>query len=106
MLLLHELPRRGRAAPARRGARRGRLDLAAKLRRDGRSVMPEDIARARAAGADDKAIHDTVLVAAAFCMYNRYVDGLATWCPHDAGMYDKIGEKLAARGYRTSVPAK
>jgi len=33
--------------------------------------------------ADDRAIHDTVLIAAAFCMYNRYVDGLAIWASQD-----------------------
>ena len=52
------------------------LAIAEKVRRDGRTVTVEDVARARAAGADDKAIHDTVLIAAAFCMFNRYVDGL------------------------------
>ncbi|HLX61030.1 MAG TPA: peroxidase-related enzyme [Planctomycetota bacterium] len=85
---------------------RALLDIAAKVRVDGRSVTPEDIACARAAGADDKAVHDTVLIAAAFCMYNRYVDGLATWSPHDAAMYEKIGEKLATKGYLTSVPIR
>ncbi len=60
----------------------------------GRRVTEDEFARARSVGADDKAIHDTVLVAAAFCMYNRYVDGLDTWAPQDAAMYDQIGEKL------------
>jgi hypothetical protein len=41
------------------------------------------ISTARRAGASDRDIHDTVLIAAAFCMYNRYVDGLATWAPTD-----------------------
>jgi len=39
-------------------------------------VTPEDVERARKLGATDKEIHDTVLIAAAFCMFNRYVDGL------------------------------
>jgi len=46
-------------------------------------VKPEDIEQARQQGATDREIHDTVLIAAAFCMYNRYVNGLATWAPHD-----------------------
>jgi uncharacterized peroxidase-related enzyme len=57
------------------------LAIADKVRQDGRLVTAEDVARARAAGADDQAIHDTVLIAAAFCMFNRYVDGLGTWAP-------------------------
>ena len=57
------------------------LAIADKVRRDGRLVQSADIDRARAAGADDKAIHDTILIAAAFCMFNRYVDGLGTQAP-------------------------
>ncbi len=59
------------------------LAIADKVRRDGRLVEAADVDRARAEGADDKAIHDTVLIAAAFCMFNRYVDGLGTWAPSD-----------------------
>lgn len=76
------------------------LEIAHKVREDARTVRPEDVERARAAGADDKAIHDTVLIAAAFCMYNRYVDGLATWAPRDPEVYRKIGVTLATQGYR------
>ena len=54
---------------------------------------------ARAAGADDKAIHDTVLTAAAFCMFNRYVDGLATWTLEDPKMYEQGGAVRAEKGY-------
>jgi uncharacterized peroxidase-related enzyme len=75
------------------------LAIADKVRRDGRLVREEDITRARAAGADDKAIHDTVLIAAAFCMFNRYVDGLATWAPGDPALYRDMGVRLAAQGY-------
>jgi hypothetical protein len=52
-------------------------------------------------GATDTEIHDTVLIAAAFCMYNRYVDGLATWQPEDPTMYATMGEHLATHGYIT-----
>jgi len=75
------------------------LAIAGKVRRDGRLVNDDDIAQARANGADDKAIHDTVLIAAAFCMYNRYVDGLATWTPKDPELYQAMGERLATHGY-------
>ncbi len=75
------------------------ITIADKVRRDGRLVNDADIARAREAGADDKAIHDTVLIAAAFCMYNRYVDGLATWAPRDLELYRAMGERLATQGY-------
>ncbi|MGE3618192.1 MAG: carboxymuconolactone decarboxylase family protein [Gemmatimonadales bacterium] len=78
---------------------RALLAIAAKVRVDGRSVTAEDVQRAREAGADDRAIHDTVLIAAAFCMYNRYVDGLGTWAPDDAGMYTQMGARLAEHGY-------
>ena len=49
--------------------------------------------------ATDREIHDTVLIAAAFCMYNRYVDGLATWAPIEADMYRENGKRLAEKGY-------
>jgi uncharacterized peroxidase-related enzyme len=78
---------------------RALLVIADKVRQDGRLVAETDVARARQAGADDKAIHDTVLIAAAFCMFNRYVDGLATWAPVDANVYDEIGARIAAKGY-------
>ena len=58
-----------------------------------------DVERARRQGATDKEIHDTVLIAAAFCMFNRYVDGLATWQPHDPDVYREIGQHTARLGY-------
>jgi uncharacterized peroxidase-related enzyme len=79
------------------------LAIADKVREDGRTVTVEDVARARAAGADDKAIHDTVLIAAAFCMFNRYVDGLATWAPDDPEAYVDHGKTLAETGYLRTV---
>jgi uncharacterized peroxidase-related enzyme len=82
---------------------RALLAIAGKVQKGGLEVRPEDIERARGAGADDKAIHDTVLIAAAFCMFNRYVDGLATWTPEEPAIYDRIGEDLATRGYGKSI---
>ena len=75
---------------------RALLAIADKVRVDGRTVSADDVAAARAAGADDQAIHDTVLIAAAFCMYNRYVDGLATLPATD---YDGHARRLTDHGY-------
>jgi hypothetical protein len=61
--------------------------------------MPEDVADARKLGATDIEIHDTVLIAAAFCMYNRYVDGLGTWAPPPNEAYKEMGERMAHVGY-------
>jgi uncharacterized peroxidase-related enzyme len=77
------------------------LVVAGKVQRGGKHVTAEDVTNAREAGATDLEIHDTVLIAAAFCMYNRYVDGLATWQPEDPAMYAKMGEHLATHGYIT-----
>jgi uncharacterized peroxidase-related enzyme len=77
------------------------LKIAAKVQQDGKKVLAADIAFARGQGATDKEIHDTVLIAAAFCMYNRYVDGLATWAPDDPAVYDAIGKQRASEGYMT-----
>lgn len=74
------------------------LNIAGKVRQDGRLVTTDDVARARAAGADDKAIHDTVLIAAMFCMFNRYVDGLGT-SPASPEHYAAAGTRIATLGY-------
>jgi uncharacterized peroxidase-related enzyme len=75
------------------------LAIAGKVQRDGKQVTEEDVERARQLGASDLEIHDTVLIAAAFCMYNRYVDGLGTWQPRDEEMYRRRGVMLARDGY-------
>jgi len=75
------------------------LAIAGKVQKGGKQVTPADINRAREQGATDKEIHDSVLIAAAFCMYNRYVDGLATWAPTDPAMYRENGKRLAEKGY-------
>lgn len=75
------------------------LRIAKKVQVGGRNVAEDDIAAARREGATDKEIHDTVLIAAAFCMFNRYVDGLETWSPDDPEMYDQHGQRLATNGY-------
>jgi uncharacterized peroxidase-related enzyme len=75
------------------------LAIAGKAQKGGKQVTGEDVARARTRGATDKEIHDTVLIAAAFCMFNRYVDGLATWQPRDPEIYREIGKMTAQLGY-------
>jgi uncharacterized peroxidase-related enzyme len=78
------------------------LKIAARVQSGGKNVTVEDITLAKNEGATDIEVHDTVLIAAAFCMYNRYVDGLATWQPDDVDLYDKMGEQRAREGYLTA----
>jgi uncharacterized peroxidase-related enzyme len=75
------------------------LAIAGKVQKGGKQVTTSDIERARKHGATDKEIHDTVLIAAAFCMFNRYVDGLATWAPTDPQRYRESGKRIAEEGY-------
>jgi uncharacterized peroxidase-related enzyme len=77
------------------------LVIAAKVQKGGKLVTTCDVEAARAEGATDIEIHDTVLIAAAFCMFNRYVDGLDTWQPHDEELYRERGKKTAREGYVT-----
>lgn len=75
------------------------LQIAAKVQHSGRSVTQEDIDHAKANNATDKEIHDTVLITALFCLYNRYVDGLATITPTDPDFYQTLGKRITSRGY-------
>ncbi len=75
------------------------LVIAAKVQKDARTVSDEDVRMAHVQGATDLELHDTVLIAAAFCMYNRYVDGLATWAPQDPKFYEERAKLIAQNGY-------
>jgi uncharacterized peroxidase-related enzyme len=75
------------------------LTIAGKVQQDGKLVTPADVDAARREGATDLEIHDTVLIAAAFCMYNRYVDGLGTYQPEDEAFYRERGPRVARDGY-------
>src|SRR5580698_4786253 len=75
------------------------LAIAGKVQQDGKLVTTADVEAAREQGATDLEIHDTVLIAAAFCMYNRYVDGLGTWAPIPNEAYIEMGERMAHVGY-------
>ncbi len=79
------------------------LTIASLTRKGGKNVSAEIIERAKAAGATDIEIHDTVLIAALFCLYNRYVDGLATALPAEVGYYDTLAERIVNHGY-TRLP--
>ncbi len=76
------------------------LKIAGRVQRSGREVTISHIEAARRAGASDEDIHDTVLIAAAFCMYNRYVDGLGTRLPDDKEEYVPMGKRMATVGYK------
>jgi uncharacterized peroxidase-related enzyme len=82
------------------------LHIAGKVQVLGKEVTPGDIAAAKASGADDREIHDTVLIAAAFCMFNRYVDGLASFTPTDPVVYEEMGKRMAEKGYVLSPSTK
>ncbi len=75
------------------------LAIAGKVQQDGKLVTSADVEAARKEGATDIEIHDTVLIAAAFCMYNRYVDALGTDQPDDEAFYRARGSRVARDGY-------
>lgn len=75
------------------------LAITGKVQQSGKQVSSDDVERARQCGATDLEIHDTVLIAAAFCMFNRYVDGLATWAPQDAAGYRERAAIVGQDGY-------
>ncbi len=75
------------------------LTIARRVQQDARTVADELVATARQQGATDRDIHDTVLIAAAFCMCIRFVDGLATWAPENSELYKFRATKIAEYGY-------
>jgi uncharacterized peroxidase-related enzyme len=75
------------------------LSIAASVQKGGKSVTTGQIDEAKNVGASEKEIHDTVLISAAFCMFNRYVDGLGTWCPQDRQFYVNRAAQRAKEGY-------
>ena len=79
------------------------LTIASMVRESGKSVTAEAIQKAKDEGATDIEIHDTVLIAALFCLYNRYVDGLATALPVDSNYYNVLADRLVNYGY-TRLP--
>jgi uncharacterized peroxidase-related enzyme len=80
------------------------LAIAASVQKGGKHVTPIQIETAKLLGASDREIHDTVLIAAAFCMFNRYVDGLSTWAPADREFYVNRAKARAEEGYANYNP--
>ncbi len=75
------------------------LTIAAQVQKSGKNVTPEAVERAKSLGATDLELHDTVMIAALFSFYNRYVDGLGTFAPTDPTYYAALGERLKNNGY-------
>ena len=75
------------------------LTIAGSVQKGGKYVTTEQVEHAKSLGATDKEIHDTVLIAAVFCMFNRYVDGLNTWAPRDRQVYVERAKMQAEDGY-------
>jgi uncharacterized peroxidase-related enzyme len=83
---------------------RALLAIAGEVVKGGLHVTATHVQVAREAGATDVEIHDTVLIAAAFCMFNRYVDGLATETPTNEDAYEQMGQRMAHIGYSRRPP--
>ncbi|CAM4361419.1 carboxymuconolactone decarboxylase family protein [Cytophagaceae bacterium 50C-KIRBA] len=79
------------------------LTIAGSVQKGGKHVSHDQIELAKIEGASDMEIHDTVLIAASFCMFNRYVDGLATLAPEDRQFYINRAPQRAEEGYTASV---
>ncbi len=79
------------------------LSIAGSVQKGGRYVTPQQIEDAKNLGATDLEIHDAVLIAAAFCMFNRYVDGLATVTPTDMSSYPLRAKQVAENGYGSFI---
>jgi uncharacterized peroxidase-related enzyme len=75
------------------------LNIAGKVQKNGKLVTEEDVASARKHGANDRDIHDTVLIAATFSLFNRYVDGLASFTPTNPDEYEAMGKRMGEKGY-------
>jgi len=76
------------------------LHIAAQVQKNGNQVTQSHINKAVDEGATDLEIHDTVLIAALFCLYNRYVDGLATAMPQEQNYFDVLADRLVNNGYK------
>jgi len=79
------------------------LTIAKQVQQSGKSVTEQSVERAKKAGATDIEIHDTVLIAALFCLYNRYVDGLSTVAPSNPEFYKGLADRIVNHGY-TRLP--
>lgn len=78
------------------------LEIARAVQKNGKLVTPAMVEEAKKHGATDLELHDTVLIAALFSLYNRYVDGLASVTPTDPAFYDRLAVILKDKGYMPS----
>lgn len=79
------------------------LSIADSVQQGGKFVTSEQVEVARSLGASDRDIHDTVLIAAMFCMFNRYVDGLGAYTPTDLSSYPMRAQQIVEHGYGNHV---
>ena len=82
---------------------RALLRIAGSAQKGGKHITTEQAEAAKRHGATDKDIHDTVLITAAFCMFNRYVDGLASNTPTDLSSYPLRARQIAENGYGNHI---
>jgi len=85
------------------------IGVAMVVREHGRKLRSVDVESARDAGATDEDVQLAVLIASAFCMYNRMVDGLRARTPADVSAHYARAKQIAQFGYNdsrlTAVPA-
>jgi uncharacterized peroxidase-related enzyme len=79
------------------------LAIAGSVQKGGKYVTTDQVEHAKSLGATDRDIHDTVLIAALFCMFNRYVDGLAASTPSDLSGYPLRAKQIVEHGYGNHV---
>lgn len=83
---------------------RALVQIARTVRRAPRELTADDVATATASGASDADVQLGVLIAAAFSMYNRMVDGFRARTPADPEIYRPRAVQIAEQGY-TARPA-
>jgi uncharacterized peroxidase-related enzyme len=83
---------------------RALLHVARTVRRNPLELTAVDVAAARAAGASDGDVQLAVLIASAFSMYNRLVDGFRAMTPPSAEAYRSRAAEIAENGY--SAPSQ
>jgi hypothetical protein len=76
------------------------LEIAERVQKNGKLVSKELVAKAKLKGATDREVHDTVLIASVFCLFNRYVDGLGAYTPENLEEYKQMGERMISNQYQ------
>jgi uncharacterized peroxidase-related enzyme len=81
------------------------LHIARTVGRDSLQLTSEDVAAAHDAGASDADVQLAVLIAAAFSMYNRMVDGFRARTPGNPMAYRERAGEIAELGYSAPSPS-